>query len=60
MAESGYILVTIVYLRNYHALVSFAVATIIFLCTYLIYISICLFTYVLDLTCYYYYYHYYF
>ena len=60
MAESGYILVTIVYLRNYHALVSFAVAAIIFLCTYLIYISICLFTYVLDLTYYYYYYHYYF
>ena len=51
MADSGYILVTILYLQYLLYL------TIIFICTYLIHILICLFTYVLDLTYYYYYYY---
>ena len=58
MAEPCYIhiLVAVVYLQ-YVALVSFGVVTIIFICTYSIYISICIFTYVFDLTyCHYDYY----
>ena len=63
MAESGYMLVTIVYLQDDVIMMSSLVLLsqlLFFACTYLIYILIYLFTYVLDLTYYYCYYHYYF
>ena len=63
MAESGYILVTIVYLQYdviMMPLLFLLLWLLLFICTCLIYILICLFTYVIDLYYYYYYYYQYF
>ena len=59
MAESGYILVTIVYLQYdvlMMPLLILLLKLLFFICTCLIYILICLFTYIIDLSSSYYYY----